>query len=358
MLRKFTPWTMRSLASIFILSVLSLPALAEDSLETISVSEAGVSQEGLDSLKALLEETNTRAAAVAYRGKIVAEWYWLDADKETTFEVWSTSKSYASTCIGLLVDEGKINTIDEPVGKYIPSWNDGEKAKVTIAHLLDQVSGLEEGRGFVMSKNQLETALNAPILTPPGDVGRYNNAACNVLSAIISAASGGDDPEVYMRRKVWDPIGMKTTSWRRDGAGNVITYAGIQSTARDLLRFGLLFYNEGTWKGNRILSSDWISEATHERTQLAIQGMQGTGAPYGLLWWLDFSSEPVPHNYSSLGLYGNNMTVIPELHLVGVRLVGNNRDGAALMMRSPEWVERLAGVVQLAESAVGAGSSN
>jgi CubicO group peptidase (beta-lactamase class C family) len=310
------------------------PAISENLPE-------GISREGLEELKQLLEETKTRAAIVLYQGQPIAEWYWHGSDAESSFEVWSTSKSYASTCIGLLIDEGKIASIDEMVSKYVPSWNEGHKAKVTIAHLLDQTSGLEESGSFVFSPNQLELALGAKILTPPGEKGRYNNAACNVLSAVISSAAG-KDPEAYMREKLWKPLGMDHTSWRRDKAGNVITYAGIQSTASDLARFGQLFHDQGVYEGRRLLSKEWIQLATNERTQLAILGKMTS--PYGLLWWLDFNKDELPHNYSALGLFGNNLTVIPELNLVGVRLVGNNTDGAGLMSRTPEWVAALAGV--------------
>ena len=306
----------------------------------------GVSASGLAELKSLLEDTDSRAAVVLHQGEIVAEWYWKGDGPHTTYEAWSTSKSFASTCIGALVDDGKIGSIEDPVGKYIPSWTEGQKAKVTIAHLLDQTSGLNEGdtRTFAMKRDQLGTALEADIITEPGEVGVYNNAACNVLSAIISEASG-TDPEAYMRERIWSKIGMDDTWWRRDGAGNVITYAGIQTTARELARFGLLHLNGGTWAGERVLSAGWIEGATNERTKLLVQGMGSVGQPYGLLWWLDFG-EDTPHNYSSLGLFGNNMTVIPELDLVGVRLVGNDQKGMALMMRTPEWVEALTGVVE------------
>ena len=257
------------------------------------------------------------------------------------------TKFIVNLIVGRLLSTGVIKSLDTPVASYLPEWKQGQKKDITIRHLLDQTSGLEEERTFVRSNDQLKLALEADILTEPGEVGRYNNAACNVLSAIISSASG-KDPEAYMRERVWKRIGMDQTWWRRDAAGNVITDAGIQTTARELARFGLLHLNQGTWKGERILSEEWIEAATHERTRLAIQGF-GEGAPYGLLWWLDFGvDEGVPHNFSSLGLFGNNMTVIPELDLVGVRLVGNDREGMPLMMRTPEWVAALAGVVNAA----------
>lgn len=335
-------------ALIFLLCGLVSTLSAAANLAFVPVEKSGVREAGLEKLQALLEETNTRAAVVLHKGNIVAEWYWKGEGPNSIFECWSTSKSVASTCIGLLVDDGKIDSIDDPVGKYIPSWKEGDKAKVTIAHLLDQTSGLAEDRGFVRADNQLEMALNADIITPPGETGRYNNAGCNVLSAIVGAASG-KDPEAYMRDRLWKHIGMETTWWRRDDAGNVITYAGLQTTARELARFGQFLLNDGAWDGKRLLSKEWIELATNERTKLLIPGMGESGAPYGLLWWLDFGGDSVPHNYSSLGLFGNNMTVIPELDLVGVRLVGNDREGGALMLRTAEWVVALAGVVQDAD---------
>ena len=336
----------RVLAAVLCAFLAAIGNAAAEPLPYAGPDSDGVSREGLDALKALLEETNTHAAVVLHEGKIIAEWYWKGDGPNSTYEAWSTSKSFASTCIGCLIDDGKVASIEDRVSKYIPSWSEGQKAKVTIAHLLDQTSGLEEGEteSFASSDDQLALALEADIITEPGEVGRYNNAACNVLSAIVSAASG-KDPEAYMRERVWKRIGMDQTWWRRDAAGNVITYAGIQTTARELARFGLLHLDKGTWKGERILSEEWIEKATNERTRLEIQGF-GDGAPYGLLWWLDFGvDEGVPHNFSSLGLFGNNMTVIPELDLVGVRLVGNDRAGMPLMMRTPEWVAALAGVV-------------
>ncbi len=326
-----------------LLPIFSPSTFGDDPVATVdSPSDAAIRQQGLAELKALLDETNTLAAMVLHKDKVVAQWYWNDANAETSFEVWSVSKSYASTCIGILIDQGKIDTLEDKVGKYVPSWNEGEKADITLRHLLEQTSGLEESGKFFFSKNQLTTALEGKILTTPGDKCRYNNAGCNVLSAIITAASG-KDPEEFMRETVWQPLEMNDTSWRRDKAGNVITYAGIQSTTADLARFGQLFLHRGKWNGRQLLSADWIEEATNERIQ--IDSVGGRQQPYGLLWWVDFDLENVPHNYNALGLFGNNLTVIPELDLIGVRLVGSYAKGGGLMRRTPEWVSRLAAVV-------------
>lgn len=347
--RRHSKFGAAALFQLAVVALLSARICAAGGLSYTSVAEAGLNEEALAELQALLEETKSRAAVVLHKGKVVAEWYWQGEGPRSVLEVWSTSKSIVSTAIGILIDEGKIGSIEEPVSKYVPNWDSGDKAKVTIAHLLDQVSGLEEVDGFPRLENQLEAAITAEIITPPGEVGRYNNAGCNVLSAIISAASG-KDPEAYMREKVWEPLGMDQTWWRRDKAGHVITYAGVQTTAMELARFGQMLLDGGVWNGERIVSEKWIELATNERTRLpAAEGIPPLS--YGLLWWLDFGVPNVPHNYNSLGLYGNNMTIFPDLDLVGVRLVGNDPAGSALMMKTPQWVTGLAKLVQPEDAA-------
>src|SRR5262245_51123978 len=100
--------------------------------ETMSPKDAGLNPDALKALQGLLEETNTRSALILYKGKLVVDWNWKAEGAHSVYEAWSTSKSIASTCIGLLVDEGKIGNIDEPVSKYVPSWGEGQKAKITI----------------------------------------------------------------------------------------------------------------------------------------------------------------------------------------------------------------------------------
>jgi len=303
-----------------------------------------ISPEGIQKFETLMLETNSRMALIIYKGNTIYEAYWKGAEPEKPVEVWSLSKSMASTAIGFLVDEGKIKSIDEPAANYIPEWKGTEKEKIKISHILDQTSGLKDPVSLNTPEDLLQICIAADPLHPPGEEHRYNNGGCNLLSAIIASASG-EDPETYIQRKMWKPMGMSNTSWRRDKGGKVITYAGVQTTARDIAKFGQLFLHHGKWDGKQLLSKDWVKEATSPRTVLEIQGV-GPVSEYGLLWWVNFNKESLPHNYSALGLWGNHLTVIPEMDLVGVRLVGNNADGGKLMTMVPQWVDAVAGVVK------------
>ena len=320
--------------TILLSAVLALSGAAE---------EQAVSESGLAGLKALLEETHTKAAIVLHRGEVVAEWYWGDTTANTDFHVWSVSKSFASTCIGLLIDDGKIESVDDPVYRYVPAWSAGKKRAVTIRHLLEQESGLRERWRLHMSGDKLKHALDARLKHEPGEESRYNNAGSMVLSAVIEAAAG-EDAGTYLRRKLLDPLGMENTSWDADDEGNVLTYAGIHTTARDLARFGQFLLDGGVADGEQLLSGDWIEQATTEKTELTLPFILEDPQPYGWMWWLGFGIE-TRNNFSALGLYGNHLTVIPELELVGVRLVGSSWRGRKLMYRPDDWVDALAGVI-------------
>lgn len=337
------------LAVLLALACLATPARADDTAAPLPSGIVGalppeIDPAAIEAFERLMVDTNSRMALLQYKGSTIYENYWKEGRPDAPVEVWSLSKSVASTAIGFLVDEGKIKGIDESMAEYIPSWKGTPKEAIKISDVLDQVTGLKDPVSMGTPADLLQKCIDAEQVHPPGEEHRYNNAACNLLSAVISAAAG-EDPESYMKRKMFEPIGMTNTSWRRDDGGFVITYAGVQSTARDIASFGRLFLQKGVWDGERVLSEEWIAGATRPRTTLEIQGI-GPVSEYGLLWWVNFGKDRLPSNYSALGLWGNHLTVIPELEIVGVRLVGNRPDGGKLMTMVPQWIESVAAVVR------------
>ncbi len=94
--------------------------------------------------------------------------------------------------------------------------------------------------------------------------------------------------------------------WRRDDGGHIITYVGVQSTARDIGKFGQLFLDGGTWDGEAILSRKWTETATAPTSKMKF-GSIIMPISYGYLWWVDSVPEKAGHNYSALGLWGNNL---------------------------------------------------
>lgn len=261
----------------------------------------------LEEHKELCEATRADACLVVRKGRIVQEWY--GDGYQTPAPAMSSTKSITSLLVGMLVDEGKIKSIDEPVCSFIPEWCVGIKGKVTIRHLLTMTSGLPSmqmgGVGTVAAKNRFVISL-APT-KEPGTVWAYSNEGAQLLSPILDRAAG-EPIQDYARRRLFAPLGMKDTRLRLDQAGNAWTYADMETTPRDLARIGLLMLQKGMWNNERIVSEAWIDGATRLSQDL--------NERYGILWWL-YSQ---PQGFAALGYLETNLYVFPKLDLVVVRM--------------------------------------
>lgn len=275
----------------------------------------GMNGAKLEKLRDYLEKQQTREALVIRRGRIVGEWYWRDAAKDTKLPVFSVTKSLSSTAVGLLVGDGKLK-LDQSASDFIPAWKGDDRKNITIRHLVTMTSGLKlEEYGYFFTQNQVQLSLAQPLAFPPGTKWEYNNLACNCLSEIVSKASGEELAE-FLQKRLYDPLGIKNAAMDRNG-GRTLAYMGLRISARDLARIGYLFLNRGMWNGKRILGEDWVKQATRKSQSLA--------PIYGLLWWVHTDSkEPddPPDSYEAIGLYGNYLCVIPSQDLIIVRLIG------------------------------------
>jgi len=114
---------------------------------------------------------------------------------------------------------------------------------------------------------------------PPDEVWKYNNSAIQTLSAVFAAATGEDMAD-FAQERLLGPLGMSDSRLTRDRAGNPLAFMGVQSTCRDMARFGHLMLNDGTWAGERVLSEAWVRDSTGAPSQ-------DLNSAYGWLWWLN-----------------------------------------------------------------------
>lgn len=241
--------------------------------------------EGVDAtaLKALLERaevTRSSALVILRSGKLIGEWYFGGPSALT--ETMSATKSITSLAIGILVDEGRIRSLDEPVATFFPEWRDGVHDAITLRHILSHTSGLHADRTtqkIYASKDFVRFALDSGIDAPAGSQFFYNNSAVNILPGVVERASGQrmDD---YLRQKLLEPLGIREISWSLDPGGNPHGMAGLQIHAADLAKIGQLMLDGGTWNGKRLLSQAWIDESAKRRASTV-------NPTAGLLWWLE-----------------------------------------------------------------------
>jgi CubicO group peptidase (beta-lactamase class C family) len=254
-----------------------------DGWDTVTATEAGIDQEVLDDLAARAEASGSNCLLVSRDGRVVQEWYWGSTGPETAQEVWSASKSFTSTFIGMAVDDGDL-AVSDRAAEHIPEWRGTPSETVTVENLLSN----DSGRHYDLRTDYGEMAALAPDKTgfavglgqdaPPGDVWVYNNSAIQTLEAVFESATG-EDMSDFAAERLFEPVGMTSTSLARDAAGNPLAFMGIQSSCRDMARFGYLMLREGSWDGEQIVSSEWVRTATDSSQQL--------NAGYGWLWWVN-----------------------------------------------------------------------
>jgi CubicO group peptidase (beta-lactamase class C family) len=319
--------------------------------ETADPASLGFDPAKLDELATRAEASGSNCLVVVRDGKIVEEDYYRDKTAESAQEVFSATKSYSSTLVGIAQDEGLLD-IDEPASNYIDEWKGTPSESVTIRNLLAN----DSGRFYEFENDYFKMAAAAPDKTqfaidltqpdPPGTVWNYNNSAIQTLDRVLTKATGMS-PAAYADEKLLGPLDMTDSTMTKDPTGNTLTFMGLQSTCRDMARFGVLMLNKGNWGGEQLVSEAWVDEATGKRSQ----DLNGS---YGFLWWLNrmgpqqgsdqatggaggtetTESQMVPDApddiYWALGAGGQYIAIHPTSGIVAVRLApASAPEGAA-----------------------------
>jgi CubicO group peptidase (beta-lactamase class C family) len=287
------------------------------------------------------------ALVVIRHGYLVREWFGVPAMPQTTYDVWSSTKSATGIAYGLLLDASRRHRLphDAQIGldskayDFIPEGHpltDPRKAQITIRQLLTMTSGIPgESHGVVGLQvtpggGEFEIALGrqrdrlqgsaAKLYTDPGKGWDYSDAAFSHLSLIFKHVTGKEIGHV-MTTHVFRPIGIENSSWDMEGGGGNIgphtnAHSGLHLTARDFARLGYLLLHDGNWKGKQIVPKWWI--------ELATKSSQSLNPSYGYTFWVNTDGKLFPgvpkDAFAFMGYATNRCYVVPSLDLVVVRL--------------------------------------
>lgn len=304
---------MRSLAIIVavLLTVSCNKPASIDDIPSTSPAAAGMDSVLLNKMTKAIrnhEYSNIHSVLIARGGKLVYEQYFTGKDenwgnpigevtfnKETLHDVRSISKSVVSACIGIAIAQGKIKDVNQSVFDFFPEFEEyktGERAKLTIEHLLSMSSGIRwneevpyndpENSEIKMANasDPVRFVLSEPMDTVPGAVWKYNGGTTQLLAAIIKKVSGQDVDE-FARVNLFEPLGVTNFEWINYPATSMPAAAsGVRLRARDLLKFGLLYYNHGTWNGKQIIPADWVTKSFETHVG------RGNNEGYGYQFWI------------------------------------------------------------------------
>ncbi len=290
-----------------------------ESWQTSSPQEQGVDAGQLDAMMSAVEEQSLRLNGILIirHGAIVFEHYSGSSGQTSRTEIFSCTKSFTSTLIGIALDKGLLKSIDQPVLELFADRSfenvDERKQAMTIENVLTMTPGLqwEEGDAaytqMFRSADWLAYVMGKPMEFQPGAQFEYNSGASHVLSAIVHKATGIKTAD-FARTNLFEPLGISNVRWDTDAEGNAIGGWGLKLAPRELAKLGYLFLHEGEWDGQQIVSRDWIEAATEKH--VSTDGDLG----YGYQWWIDTGAEA----YMALGRFGQTIYVKPDLDLVVV----------------------------------------
>ena len=321
----------RILLGIFILTFethLSAAVWPGDTWQTANPESQGVNSAKLNQAMSYL--ASKCGSAGAEQAVVVRNGYmiWKGSDIDNAHNVWSASKSFTSTVLSLLIDDGKC-TLDTYAKDYISSLS-SDYSDVKLRHFATMTSGYNAVRYKEESVCQSHTPFEpASPQFSPGSSFKYCDDAMNEFANVLTRIAG-EDIESFLKDRIADPIGMNDAKWDwgdwgtidgmvvNGGAGN--KGKGIHISAHELARFGLLFLNRGNWNGRQLISSSWVDQATSVQVPSSLPGSDGC---YCYNWWR-LSGTPVP-TYMASGYNNNKCIVIRDWDMVIVRL---GKDGS------------------------------
>jgi len=263
---------------------------------------------------------------INHDGKLLFEQYYNGTGANRQANMKSASKTVISALVGIAIDRGLIESVDQPIGDYFADVLAGDenatKRAITIEDLLTMRSGLEttSNRNYgawVVSSNWVRHALNKPLIAEPGSRMIYSTGNTHLLSAILTKASGTSTWR-FAQDSFAEPQGFSLARWLQDPQGIYFGGNDMTMTPRQMLAFGELYLNGGRGNLTQVIPESWV-RASHVARTLS---PRGRGRFYGYGWWI---REMAGHaTFYAWGYGGQFIFVAPTLDLVVVTTSNSN----------------------------------
>ncbi len=276
--------------------------------------------------EAILAKNHTVGFVLIQNDSLIHEQYWNGWNSDSVSNSFSVAKSYVSVLTGIAMKEGKIKSVFQPVGDFLPEFNaDSCHKKIQLYHLLTMSTGLDWGesgadpfsdnaKGYY-GTNVRELSLNQPCRDIPGKEFDYISGSTQIMAEVLEKVYG-QDLDLLTREKLWKPLGCEHPAfWGKDREqGDFKAFCCLYATARDFGRIGQLYLDSGRWQGREIVPMEYW------KASITAAPLLDKGKPnkrYGYYWWLmEQDGKPI---YYCRGFHGEYVVVIPSERLVMVR---------------------------------------
>jgi CubicO group peptidase (beta-lactamase class C family) len=272
----------------------------------------------LDFVGAVDKNINTMHSFMIVRhGQVIAEGWWKPETADKPHVLWSLSKSFTSTAVGLAIQEGKLN-LDDPVLKFFPddapSDSSASLKAMTVRDLLTMTGGHDTEPKAVGGAPSVKQFLAHPVVHKPGTHFQYNTMGTYTLSAIVTKVTGQTVLE-YLKPRLFAPLEIENPRWDASPEGNSLGGYGLWLRTEDIAKFGQLYLQQGKWNGRQLIPQDWVEQATSKQVpndqeshaQMGSDWKQG----YGFQFW-----RCQHHAYRGDGAGGQFCVVMPDQDVV------------------------------------------
>lgn len=259
-----------------------------------------------------ITDRDVTSLLVMKNGEIVFEDYYLGTGQDDRRISWSLAKSYLSALFGVLVDEGKIASLDDPVVKYAPRLKDSAYKDASIRNVLNMASGVVFDEDYLDENSDIKrmgrvvalggtldefTASFKDSFATPGETWQYVSIDTHVISMVMRGATDRSIADL-LSEKIIAPLGLERDAYYiTDGAEVAFVLGGLNMTTRDYARFGQMILQNGNYNGHQVVPADWIAASTKPSAPTA-EGKIG----YGYQWWIPVGSHE--GEFQGQGIYG------------------------------------------------------
>lgn len=283
----------------------------------VSISMAQSPDIDKSDLSRIFDIGTAQSLMVEKNGTLLYEKYQNGTDRNTTTNIKSASKSVLSLLVGIAIEEGHLEGVDQTIGEFFPDHFDDnpdpKKESITIKNLLSMRSGLETtsfqnyGR-WVLSDNWVTYALDQPFEEEPGGRMVYSTGTSHLLSVILTRATGMST-RAFANEHLFGPMNIRVGGWDRDPQGFYMGGNNLALSPLSLLKIGELVLNNGVYNGQQLVPASWIRESTNIYTSSNYNDYD-----YGYMWWQrQIDGQNVIFAWGNGGQY---IMILPELDSV------------------------------------------
>ncbi len=265
---------------------------------------------------------------IVRHGQVIAEGWWAPYEAKFPHQLYSLSKSFTSTAVGLAVAEGKLS-LDDPVLKFFPEDAPAEPSAnlkaMRVSDLLRMSTGHQAEPALqASSETWTKTFLAQPVPFKPGTHFLYNTPATYMLSAIVQKVTGTTVLD-YLRPRLFDPLGIENPTWGTSPQGVSLGGYGLNLRTEDIAKFGQLYLQKGKWRGRQLVPETWIDAATARQTSNGSNPQSDWDQGYGYQFWRCRNNA-----YRGDGAFGQYCIVLPE-HDAVIAITSGVKDMQAVL---------------------------